>query len=132
MSKRTTIRIPWQKPPSKKKRELIIPALTEHQIKPIRAETRASLVKAIAKGRRWLDELTAGRLQDLTQIATREGCSVRKVEMTISLAFLAPDLIKAAIEGRLPRAIGVASLCDAPAEWSRQYCALGLPSPQPG
>ena len=44
----------------------------------------------------------------------------------------ARDLVKAAIEGRLPRAIGVASLCDAPAEWSRQYCALGLPSPQPG
>jgi hypothetical protein len=32
----------------------------------------------------------------------REGCSVRKVNMTISLAFLAPDLVKAAIDGRLP------------------------------
>ena len=41
--------------------------------------------------------------------------------MTISLAFLAPDLVKAAIEGRLPRGIGVARLCDCPAEWSRQY-----------
>ncbi len=37
--------------------------------------------------------------------------------MTISLAFLAPDLVKAAIEGRLPRGIGVARLCDSPAEW---------------
>jgi hypothetical protein len=27
--------------------------------------------------------------------------------MTISLAFLAPDLVKAAIEGRLPRGIGM-------------------------
>ena len=41
--------------------------------------------------------------------------------MTISLAFLAPDLVKAAIEGRLPRGLGVARLCDSPAEWSRQY-----------
>jgi len=49
--------------------------------------------------------------------------------MTISLAFLAPDLVKAAIEGRLPRGIGVARLRDAPAEWSRQYRILGLPSP---
>jgi len=48
------------------------------------------------------------------QIAAREKCSVRKVNMTISLAFLAPDLVKAAIEGRLPRGIGVARLCDAP------------------
>jgi site-specific DNA recombinase len=46
--------------------------------------------------------------------------------MTISLAFLAPDLVKAAVEGRLPRGIGVTRLRDAPAEWSRQYAMLGL------
>jgi hypothetical protein len=38
--------------------------------------------------------------------------------------------VKAAIEGRLPRGIGVARLCDALAEWSRQYRMLGLTSPQ--
>ena len=46
--------------------------------------------------------------------------------MTISLAFLAPDLVKAAVEGRLPRGIGVEPLRDAPAEWSRQFETLGL------
>jgi hypothetical protein len=46
--------------------------------------------------------------------------------MTISLAFLAPELVKAAVEGRLPRGIGVTRLRDAPAEWSRQYSMLGL------
>jgi hypothetical protein len=35
--------------------------------------------------------------------------------MTISLAFLAPDLVKAAIDGRLPHGMGVARLCDLPA-----------------
>ena len=59
-------------------------------------------------------------------IAQREGCSVRKVNMTLSLAFLAPDLVKAAIEGRLPYGMGVTRLCELPAEWSRQYRALGL------
>src|SRR5258705_4346421 len=34
--------------------------------------------------------------------------------MTISLAFLAPALVKAAIEGRLPRGIGVERLRDPP------------------
>ena len=48
--------------------------------------------------------------------------------MTISLAFLAPNLVKAAIEGRLPRGIGVTRLRDAPAEWSRQSTMLGLTS----
>jgi hypothetical protein len=46
--------------------------------------------------------------------------------MTISLAFLAPNLVQAAVEGRLPRGIGVARLRDAPAEWSRQHAMLGL------
>jgi hypothetical protein len=48
--------------------------------------------------------------------------------MTVSLAFLAPDLVKAAVEGRLPRGIGVERLRDQPAESSRQFEALGLKS----
>ena len=62
-------------------------------------------------------------------IARREDCSVRKVNMTISLAFLAPDLVKAAIEGRLPYGMGVTRLCELPPEWSHQYRMLGLTSP---
>jgi len=48
--------------------------------------------------------------------------------MTISLAFLAPNLVKAAVEGRLPRGIGVERLRDPPTEWSRQFEALGTQS----
>jgi hypothetical protein len=46
--------------------------------------------------------------------------------MTISLAFLAPNLVKAAVEGRLPRGIGIERLRDPPMDWSRQFEALGL------
>jgi hypothetical protein len=46
--------------------------------------------------------------------------------MAISLAFLAPNLVKAAVEGRLPRGIGIERLRDPPAERSKQYEALGL------
>jgi hypothetical protein len=46
--------------------------------------------------------------------------------MTLSLAFLAPDLVKAAVDGRLPHGMGVARLTDLPAEWSRQHLMLGL------
>jgi site-specific DNA recombinase len=46
--------------------------------------------------------------------------------MTISLAFLAPNLVKAALEGRLPRGIGVERLRDLPNEWCRQFEVLGL------
>ena len=46
--------------------------------------------------------------------------------MTISLAFLSPALFKAALDGHLPRGIGVTRLGDMPAEWPRQYRVLGL------
>jgi hypothetical protein len=47
--------------------------------------------------------------------------------MTISLAFLAPNLVQAAVTGQLPRGMGVVRLVDMPAEWSRQHQMLGLP-----
>jgi hypothetical protein len=111
----------------RRRREIIVPASASAQdLRPIRAETRATLVAAIVRGRRWLDEIVAGTVTSVEQIAAREKCSIRHVNMTISLAFLAPSLVKAATEGRLPRGIGVTRLRDAPAEWSRQYAMLGL------
>src|SRR5262245_14563285 len=122
-----TLHIPWHKPPSKRRREILLPVAVEPQNpRPIRSETRATLVAAIARGRRWLKELVDDATVTVERIAKRERCSIRKVNMTISLAFLAPDLVKAAIEGRLPGGMGVARLVDAPAEWSRQYQMLGL------
>ncbi len=70
--------------------------------------------------------LSSGRITTIAELCTREKCSVRQVNMTISLAFLAPNLVKAAVEGRLPRGIGVERLRDPPTEWSRQFEALGL------
>jgi hypothetical protein len=84
------------------------------------------LVAAIARGRRWLKELVDNASIAVESIARREKCSMRQVNMTISMAFLAPNLVKAAIEGRLPRGMGVTRLRDAPSEWSRQHAMLGL------
>jgi site-specific DNA recombinase len=66
------------------------------------------------------------KILDTTGIASRPAGSKRHVSMTISLAFLAPSLVKAAVEGRLPHGIGVARLFDAPVAWARQHQMLGL------
>ncbi len=120
--------IPWNKNALRRRREIIVPASSGHDLRPIRSETRVALVTSIACGRRWLDQIVTGSVADVEQIAAREKCSVRQVNMTISLAFLSPTLVKAAIDGRLPRGIGVARLRDAPAEWSHQHAMLGLAS----
>ena len=122
-----SLAIPWQKPSSRKSRQILVPrGVAQNEIRPTRIERRARLVNAIARGRRWLDEIVSGSVTDVQQIAARQKCSARQVNMTISLAFLAPDLVRAAVEGRLLRGIGVERLRDAPAEWSRQFEALGL------
>ena len=125
----STLEIPWQKTPARRRREILLPeGIRPEHARPIRSETRARLVAAIARGRRWLDELITDPTTGADSIAKRENCSVRKINMTISLAFLTPDLVKAAIDGRLPHGMGVARLTDLPAEWSRQYQMLGLPA----
>jgi hypothetical protein len=46
--------------------------------------------------------------------------------MTLSLAFLAPDIVKAAVEGRLPRGFGLKRLVGLPMAWPDQWRTLGL------
>jgi len=122
-----SLTIPWQKPPSKRSRQILLPHdASRNDVRPEQFERRARLVSAIARGRRWLDDVVSGRLTTVAELCVREKCSVRQVNMTISLAFLAPNLVKAAIEGRLPRGIGVERLRDPPTEWSRQFEAFGL------
>jgi site-specific DNA recombinase len=119
--------IPWQKPPSKRFRQILLPhGSSRKDLRPERPERRLRLVSAIARGRRWLNEIVSGSVTAAEQIALRERCSVRHVNMTISLAFVAPKLVRAAVEGRLPRGINIERLRDAPAEWSLQFEALGL------
>jgi site-specific DNA recombinase len=121
-----SLTIPWKKPPSKRARQILRPQNATQSTRPEQLDRRARLVSAIARGRRWLDDVVAGRVTSVSEICTREKCSVRQVNMTISLAFLAPNLVRAAVEGRLPRGIGVERLRDPPTEWRHQFEALGL------
>jgi hypothetical protein len=120
------LHIPWTKTPPTSRREILFPADPTPQRRPIRSETKATLIAAITQGRRWLKELIEDPSATTDSIATRATCSVRKVNMTVSLAFLAPDLVKAAIDGHLPHGLGIARLCDLPIEWARQHQTLGL------
>lgn len=121
------IEVPWTKTTATRRREILLPANQPGgSVRPIRSENRARLITAISRGRRWLRELVENPKASVETIAGIEGCTTRKVNMTMSLAFLAPNLVKTAIDGRLPYGLGLSRLCDLPSEWSLQYRDIGL------
>lgn len=102
--------IPWIKKPLRRRRELIAVDGGGDTLRPIRAETRARLLLTIAKTRRWVDDLIAGQVHSLADIAEAENCSERSVRQRLNLAFLPPEIIKAAINGTLPDGFSVSSM----------------------
>jgi site-specific DNA recombinase len=80
--------IPWIKRPARRYRELLIP--NGGNIRPLRPETRAKLVRAIARGRLWLAEMQSGAIATVQDLAARENCSKRHVTMTLSPSSLRP------------------------------------------
>jgi hypothetical protein len=125
--KSSALRIPWSPKPTKAKRTIILPhSDSSKDQRPIQVEQRDRLLRAVAKGRLWLKELVAGKVADPDAIAVREERSKRSVQMMISLAFVAPDIIEAAIAGSIPRGIGLTRLMDLPPLWSEQRQQLGL------
>ena len=125
-----SLTIPWTPPSPYRKREIIQGvADPKTRTRPMRANARAILLGALGEAHRWLDELLRDPAQTLETIAMREGKTERSIRMTLSLAFLAPDIVKAAIEGRLPRGYGLKRLVDLPMAWSDQWRALGLDTP---
>ena len=125
-----TLTLPWTPPSPFRKREIIQGASdAETNARPMRANARAILIEALGDAHRWLDELLSDPRQTLESLASREGKTERSIRMTLSLAFLAPDIVKAAVEGRLPRGFGLKRLVDLPMAWPDQWRALGLQAP---
>jgi len=111
----------WSAEPATRRREIILPPGSDRAGRsPIRSESRARLVEGVAKARLWLNELIDGRAADTKEIANREDCSDRSIRMILSLAFLSPKIVQAAIDGTLPEGTGVASLLELPPEWQQQ------------
>jgi len=88
--------------------------------KVIRAEARARLIEAIARARLHVERILTGDDGEIASIAAEEGCSERSVRMNLSLAFLSPQIVKAAIEGTLPHRFGVSAAVNLGACWCEQ------------
>jgi DNA invertase Pin-like site-specific DNA recombinase len=94
---------------------------------PQQCANRERLIKAIVKARSWLDDLIAGRTESVDAIAKSEVKSGRNIRMMIKLAFLDPQIVEAAVDGRLPDSVGATEIVrDLPMAWHEQRQLLGI------
>lgn len=87
------------------------------------------LLKAVARARRWSDDLVSGRVQSVDELAKRERIEGRSARRLIRLGFLSPRIVEAIAEGRQPpdlTVIGLTRRVDLPLLWSAQEQALGI------
>jgi site-specific DNA recombinase len=125
-----TLTLPWLPPTPYQRREIIQgESEPRSSVRPMRVRARGVFVESLRNAHRWLDELIVDPDQTIEAIAARERKSERSIRMTLSLTFVAPPIVAAAIEGRLPRGFGSKRLMDLPMLWSHQWDALGLRAP---
>jgi hypothetical protein len=61
-----------------------------------------ALVKAVARGHAWFEDLVSGRAKSIADIAEREGVTGRYVARLLDLAFLPPSVVEDIVAGRQP------------------------------
>ncbi len=87
------------------------------------------LLKAVARGRKWSQDLLAGRVPSVRALARREQVAARYVRELLPLGFLAPTIVEAIVAGRQPPDLTVIQLLrrlDLPLLWSAQEQVVGL------
>jgi hypothetical protein len=100
--------------------KLVLPGLAQ-QNQSSRGDP--ALIKAIARGRAWFEELATGRARSLQELAQRDGITRRYIRRLVDLAFLSPQLVEAILQGRQPVEPTVTRLTelDLPLDWAEQH-----------
>lgn len=89
----------------------------------------SKLIQLVARSNRWRRMLSSGAFQTLDHLAVAEGVSRWDVSRHLPLAFLAPDIVEAILDGRQPLGLTVNQLkrsLPLPVEWKDQRRLLGF------
>lgn len=89
----------------------------------------ATLIAALVRAHTWWSELCSGKAHSIEHIANREGSDARYVARNLKLAFLAPDITAAILEGRQPPHLTadlLIKMSDLPCAWPVQGQRIGF------
>ena len=112
--KRGSIEIPWTPKPKG----------AAQVIAPSEAKVDQKLVKSIVRAHAWLDDLSSGRHASIEDLAAAADLHPKVVRQGLRLAFLPPDLTRAALDGettielkQIPKLL--------PLSWREQHRSVG-------
>jgi hypothetical protein len=91
--------------------------------------TDSTLTKALSRAWRWQKLLDEGVYSSIAEMADKEGINRSYLSRTIRLAFLAPDIVEAILNGTQPSTLQLADLeRPFPIDWEAQRTVLGFRS----
>jgi site-specific DNA recombinase len=94
---------------------------------PLVDSSASALVKAVARGYAWRQQLLNGRARSTAEIAQKEGVTHRYVARLLRLSFLAPDIIAGILAHRQPVPMTVDRLRGPiPFDWNEQRRLFGF------
>ena len=112
--KRRSIEIPWAPKPKG----------AAHVVASSEAEVDHKLVKSIIRAHAWLNDLSSGRHASIEDLAAAADLHPKVLRQGLRLAFLPPDLTRAALNGdatielkRIPKLL--------PLSWREQHLSVG-------
>jgi site-specific DNA recombinase len=98
-----------------------------------RVRVDQKLISKLAEARHWLDLTTSGSNLSISKLAKQRGADPREVTRILPLAFLAPDIVEAILDGRQPVELTTTRLRrhrPIPLHWQHQRRLLGFPAPR--
>jgi site-specific DNA recombinase len=119
----STITVPWTAPAFVAVKGIVHAPSTNHPT--LTLDARDSLLGAIAKARRWIDDITSGRVKSFEEIATKEKKVERHIRLLAPLAFVAPSIAQSIIDGTAPVNLTITELAKSSVHsWRRQQHLL--------
>jgi site-specific DNA recombinase len=105
--------------------KLVLPGLAQQNHS---SRCDPALIKAIARGRAWFEEIASGRARSLQELAKRDGITRRYIRRLVDLAFLSLALVEAVLQGCQPVELTVTRLTelDLPLDWTEQRRLLAI------
>jgi site-specific DNA recombinase len=95
---------------------------------PVPGAVDPNLSTVVAQAHFWMQELASGAMCSVNAIATREARDGSDITRILRLAYLAPDIVQAILDGQQPvelTAKKLLRLSTLPADWDAQRALLG-------